>query len=203
MKDLVIIGVGGFGREAYYLAKEIGNWNIKGYLGNYGDDPHRYKIDLPLLGVIEEYQPSENEVFALGIADPKKKEKFVTILASKGADFVSLIHPLARINETAIIGEGCVIGGRTTVGDCSVIGNYVHLAGSMIGQDVVIGDYSTTTGFTNVPTAKIGKRVFLGSHSVILSNVGDDAYVSAGSVVITKVKPGTRVFGNPAKKMDF
>lgn len=203
MKDLVIVGVGGFGREAYYLAKTIGKWNIKGYLGNYGDDPRKFKIDLPLLGVIEEYQPSKNEVFALGISAPQKKEKFVKILSEKGAEFVSLIHPLARINETAIVGTGCVIGGSTTVGDCTIIGNYVHLAGSMIGQDVEIGDYSTTTGFTNVPTAKIGKRVFLGSHSVILNNVGDDAYVCAGSIVMSKVKAGTKVFGNPAKKMDF
>ena len=201
MKDLVIVGVGGFGREAYYLAKTIGDWNIKGYIGNHGDDPRRFRIDLPLLGIIEDYVPSANEVFALGVSDPKKKEKFVSILSGKGADFVSLIHPLARINETASIGKGCVIGGSTTVGDCSSIGDYVHLAGSMIGQDVVIGDYSTTTGFTNIPTAIIGKRVFLGSHSVILNNVGDDAYVCAGSVVISKVKAGTRVFGNPAKRM--
>lgn len=203
MKDLVIVGVGGFGREAYYMAKLIGKWKIKGYLGNFGDDPHRFKIDLPLLGVIEDYIPKDNEVFVIGVADPKKKEKFITILKSKGAEFVSLIHPLARINETATIGEGCVIGGSTSVGDCSHIGNYVHLAGSMIGQDVEIGDFSTTTGFTNVPTAKIGKRVFLGSHSVILNNVGDDAYVCAGSIVMSKVKAGTKVFGNPAKRMDF
>jgi len=33
--------------------------------------------------------------------------------------------------------------------------------------------------------------------------VGDDAFVCAGSVVFTKVKPGIKVMGNPAKKMEF
>ena len=33
--------------------------------------------------------------------------------------------------------------------------------------------------------------------------VGDDAYICAGSIVFSKVKAGTKVFGNPAKRMDF
>ena len=201
MKDLVIVGVGGFGREAYYFAKQLGTWNIKGFIGNKGDDPKKYQINLPFLGVIEDYCPNENEVFVMGISNPQKKEKFANVLIEKGAQFVSLIHPQAKINETVTLGIGCVVGGRSSIGDLSKIGNFVHIAGSMIGQDVVIGDYSTTTGFTNVPSAKIGKRVFLGSHSVILKDVEDDAYVCAGSIVFSKVKAGTKVFGNPAKRM--
>jgi acetyltransferase-like isoleucine patch superfamily enzyme len=33
--------------------------------------------------------------------------------------------------------------------------------------------------------------------------IGDGAYIGIGSVVISNIKAGTRVFGNPAKKMDF
>ena len=32
MKDLIIVGAGGFGREAYYTAKTIGTWNIKVFI---------------------------------------------------------------------------------------------------------------------------------------------------------------------------
>jgi len=32
MKDLIIVGAGGFGREAYYLAKSLGKWRIKGFI---------------------------------------------------------------------------------------------------------------------------------------------------------------------------
>lgn len=203
MKDLIIVGVGGFGREVYYLAKSLGKWNIKGFLGNVGDDPRKFDIDLPLLGIIEDYSPQGNEVFAMGIANPFKKEKFASILKSNGANFETLIAPTAYVNPTTVLGEGCIIGGRAWIGDCNKIGNFVNIAGSSIGQDVEIGDYSTTTAHTNVPSGKIGKRVFIGSMAVILSNVGDDAYVCAGSIVLTKVRPGTKVFGNPAKKMDF
>lgn len=204
MKDLVIVGIGGFGREAYYLAKSLNQWNIKGFLGNQGDDPMHYKINLPMLGVIEDYNPQENEVFAMGVASPSKKEKFATILKSKGAQFVSLISPRAYVNEDATIGEGVIVT-LGSIGAGTVIGDFVHVAGSMIGQDAEIGCYSTTTGFANLTNSFIGKRVFVGSHAVILNNlkVGDDAYICAGSIVFNNVKPGVKVMGNPARRFEL
>jgi len=109
------------------------------------------------------------------------------------------------IYETAEIGEGCVIGGMSNIGDCAEIGSFVNVAGSIVGQDSVIGDFSTTTAFVNIASASIGKRVFIGSQAVILhgKKVGDDAFVCAGSIVVSNVKSGSKVFGNPAKKMGF
>lgn len=208
MKDLVIVGIGGFGREAYYLAKAINKhnptWNIKGFIGNVGDDPKQFKIDLPMLGIIEDYVPQENEVFAMGISAPKTKEKLTQLLKSKGAVFATLIGPTAYVSENVELGEGVVFTSGS-IGACSKIGNFVHIAGSMIGQDAVIGDYSTTTGFANLTNAIIGKRVFIGSHAVILNKkkIGDDAYVCAGSIVFNNVKPGVKVMGNPARKFEI
>jgi len=209
MKDLIIAGAGGFGREAYSLAKRINaitpQWNIKGFINDIPNALDGIKIDAKIIGTIKDWQPSENEVFVVGISSPAGKEKVANILREKGAKFVSLIHPNASIGEYVEIGEGCVIGGRSTIGSCVKIGNFVHIAGSMIGLDSVIGDYSTTTGFTNIATAYLGKRVFVGSHAVVLNNkkVGDDAYICAGSIVFTNVKAGTKVFGCPAKRIEF
>ena len=51
----------------------------------------------------------------------------------------------------------------------------------------------------------ISQGAFLGTNSVILPHtvVEDNAYVGAGSIVLRRVKAGTRVFGNPAREMDF
>ena len=201
--DLIIVCAGGFGREVYYMAKSIGKWNIKGFID---DNPHALdgvNITLPIIGTIKDWEPGNNEVFALGISTPKTKETIVSIMKAKGAKFETLIAPHSRIIETATIGEGCIISG--SIGDCVKIGNFVNIMGSMIGQDSIIDDYSTTTGYTNIASAYIGKRVFVGSHAVVLNNrrVGDDAFVCAGSIVFSNVKPGIKVFGNPAKKLDF
>ncbi len=203
MNDLIIVCAGGFGREVYYMAKSIGKWNIKGFIDDNLHALDGVNIALPIIGTIKDWQPSKNEVFALGVSNPKTKETIVGLMKAKGAKFETLIAPHSRIIETTTIGEGCIISG--SIGDCVKIGNFVNVMGSMIGQDSTIDDFSTTTGFTNIASAYIGKRVFLGSHSVILNGkkVGDDAFVCAGSIVLSNVKAGTKVFGNPAKKMEF
>ena len=203
MKDLIIVCAGGFGREVYYMAKAVGKWNIKGFIDDNLHALDGVNIALPIIGSIKDWVPSENEVFALGVSNPKTKETIVDIMKTKGARFETIITPYARVIETAEIGEGCIISG--TVGDCAKIGNFVNIMGSMIGQDSTIDDFSTTTGFTNIASAHLGKRVFVGSHAVVLNNltVGDDAYVCAGSIVLTKVKAGTKVFGCPAKKFNL
>ncbi len=203
MKDLIIVCAGGFGREVYYMAKSIGKWNIKGFIDDNLKALEGVSIALPIIGTIEDWEPAENEVFALGVSTPKTKEAIVQKMKAKGARFETLIAPHSRIIETTTIGEGCIISG--SVGDCVKIGNFVNVMGSMIGQDSEIGDFSTKTGFTNIASAKLGRRVFVGSHAVILNGkkVGDDAFVCAGSICFSNVKAGTKVFGNPAKKMDF
>lgn len=204
VKDIIIVGAGGFGREAYYLIKKINKWNIKGFIDDKQVDLTQYKIyDAPWLGTIKDWMPTDSEVYAMGISSPKVKEIVSKIMKEKGAKFETLIAPTAYVNETTELGEGCIIGGRAWVGDCNKIGNFVNIAGSSIGQDTIIDDYTTTTAHTNVPTGKIGKRVFIGSMAVILANVGDDAFICAGSIVISNVKANTKVFGNPAKKIDF
>jgi len=207
MKDLIIVGAGGFGREALYLAIEINKvrpiWNILGFIDDNLNALDDIKCDYKIIGKITDWQPKETEVFAMGVAAPRTKEILSNLLISRGAEFVSLIHPKATVQPFTKIGIGCVIGGRSTIGDNTTIGDFVHIAGSMVGQDSVIGDFSTTTGFANIASAKIGKRVFVGSHAVILNHlsVGDDAFISAGSIVFTKIKSGTKVFGYPAKKI--
>ena len=205
MKDLIIVGAGGFGREAYYTAKTIGNWNIKGFIDDDVNALSGVQCECKIIGTIKDWKISDNEDYVIGIASPKAKEIVTTMLKEKGANFVTLIHPRAIIYETAEIGEGCVIGGMSNVGDCAKVGNFVHVAGSIIGQDSIVDDFSTTTAFVNIASARIGKRVFVGSHAVILNGkkIGDDAFVCAGSIVLSNVKPGTKVMGYPAKKIDF
>lgn len=208
MKDIIIVGAGGFGREVYYIIKGLNKdnprWRVKGFITDVPTDLKAKGINEPILGSIKDWVPSENEVFAMGISSPQGKEKVATLLKSRGAKFETLVCRRSFVCETARIGEGCVIGGAS-VGDCAHIGDFVNIAGSMVGQDAEIGDFSTTTGYANITNAKLGRRVFVGSHAVILNgrSVGDDVFVCAGSIVFNNLKPGVKVIGNPAKKLDF
>ena len=208
MKDLIVVGAGGFGRETIYVAERINEnnpqWNIKGFIDDNLSALDNVTCDYPIIGRIQDWMPAENEVFALGISSPLLKEKLSSALKERGAKFETLIAPKAFINKHVTIGEGCVVLGGS-IGDCVKIGNFVHVTSSIIGQDSEIGDYCTTTAFANIVSAKLGKRVFVGSHAVVMNNrkIGDDAFICAGSIVFSHVKANTKVFGNPAKKVTF
>lgn len=206
MKELIILGAGSVGRERLDAIKKVNKikkrWNIKGFLSDDPDVLNEVECDYPIIGTIVDYIPNENDIFVCGIAQPKGKEKVVSIMKNKGAKFETIIHPVSNVGDFVTLGEGCYIFG--TISPNAKLGNFVSVMGSMIGK-AVIGDYSTTTGFANPTNAKLGKSVFVGSHAVILNDlvVGDDAYIGAGSVVVKNVKPGTKVFGNPARRIDF
>lgn len=206
MKKIIIVGAGGFGREAYYLIKDINKqcptWEIKGFIDDNISSLEGKHIAIPIISTIVDYIPEEEDWFVMGIASPKGKEKVATILKERGARFATLIHPTACVNEAVEMGEGCVVTGGS-IGDCSRLGGFVHVAGSMIGQDVMIGDYSTITGYVNVPSGILGKRVFIGSHSVVLNDLADDVEVVTGSIVFHKVRTGCKVMGYPAKKIEL
>ena len=214
MQDVIIVCAGGFGREVYTLIKDINQtartnkleepYNVLGFLS---DDPHALdgiNIDKKIIGPIQEWTPGTSEVYALGISTPKHKETLSNLLKSKGARFISLVSPRLYIPETVEIGEGSIITSYN-MGECVKIGKFVNCAGTMIGNDAVIGDYSTTTGFANITNAILCKRVFVGSHAVIMNKlkIGDDAFICVGSVVFGNVKAGAKVFGCPAKKVDW
>ncbi len=209
MKDIIIVGAGGFGREALYLIKEINKvkqkWIIKGFIDDNLEALKGVKCDYEVIGRIRDWQPKDNEVFAIGIASPKTKEAVSTLLKKRNAIFETLISPFAQVCDYVEFGEGCVVTNGSMIGDCVKIGSFVNIASAMIGQDSLIDDFSTVTGYVNVASAYIGKRVFIGSHSVILHGrkIGDDAFICAGSVVFNHIKPLTKVFGNPAKKANF
>ncbi|MEG2623281.1 MAG: acetyltransferase [Clostridia bacterium] len=210
MKDLVIIGASGFGRELLQWVKDINTvkltWNIKGFIDDNLRALDGYECDYSVIGNIADRQPNDNEEYAIAIAEPHIKEKIVTALRLKGAHFARIIHPRATICDFCSYGEGIVVYPSAGIGPNCVVGDFVSLLSSGLGHDAVVEDYATISSYCGISGhVHIGKRAFLASHAVIppSKSVGDDAYVGAGSVVIRNVPNGKRVFGNPAKIIDI
>lgn len=208
MKDIIIVGAGHLGIDVYGLLCSINNssrkWNIKGFISDIPLDITRFSLPVGIIGSIVNWQPSSNEVFAMAIGSPLGKEQVAEKLKARGAMFETLISPNASVARTALIGEGVVVFAGSQIAPCATIGKFACIGNSIIGMDATIGDYSNTAALVNVyQDVSVGKRCQLWSHSVILNKVGDDAVVGAGSVVISKVRSGTKVFGNPAKRLEF
>ena len=210
MKDLIILGASGFGREVLQWVKDINKkekqWNVLGFLDDNLKALDGYECDCRVIGRIQDWNPKVNENFVIAIANPSIKEHIVNEMEAKGAKFVSIIHPTALIGEFNEIGRGTVIYPYAKITVNTKIGDFVSLLGSNIGHDAVVGDFTTICGQCGINGhVSIGNSVFIGSHVVIApgKKVNDNAYIGNGSVVITNIRQGYKVFGNPAKRLNF
>lgn len=113
MKDLIIVGGGGFGRELLQWCKDVNDiehkWNIKGFIDDNESALSDYDCDYGIIGTIKDWQPSEDEEFVIALGFPAVKQKVIQSLSKRGAAIVSLIHPDAHIGGFCKIGKGCII----------------------------------------------------------------------------------------------
>ena len=210
MKDIIIVGASGFGRELVQWIEDINKnkleWNILGFLDDNLEALSDVKSDYKIIGSIKEYKPKDDQYLACALAFPSVKKQIITMLKERGAKFATIIHPTALINKYSEIGEGVIITPRSNVNANAKIGNFVSILGSGVGHDAIIGDFSTLSGRCSINGhVQIGKMVYVACGVSIAPSkkIGDNATIGIGSVVVSNVKSGVTVFGNPAKKIDL
>ncbi len=210
MNDLIIVGASGLGREIADWIEDINEvtptWNLLGYLDDNLDALNGYPSDYKVIGKISEWEPKPNQWFVCGLAFPDVKRHCVELLKSKGAHFATIIHPTAIISKFSEIGEGTVITQRSGLNTNTKVGKFVTLLESRMGHDSSIGDFSTLSGDCNINGhVSIGEDVYVSCGVSIAPSkkIGDGVKIGIGSIVISNVKPGVTVFGNPAKKMEI
>lgn len=207
MKNLIIIGAGGMGRQLYSFASKCMGYNteftIKGFLDDNLDSLKGHKGYPSVLGTIDNYVIKDDDLFAISIGDVQSKRQCIEKIIDKGGKFISLIHKTATVYDNVKMGSGCIVESNAVIGVEAKIGNYVLIQDcAIIGHDVTIGDWSRIDcGVTCVGGVKVGNEVCVHTGAVISHNVelGDKCTVGALSFVIKKVKPGVTVFGNPAR----
>lgn len=210
MKHLVIIGAGGMGRTVYSNALESVGYgevfDIKGFIDDDLSALDNYPNYPPLLGTIKEYQPDTDDVFVSSIGGASRRPCMEEIIA-RGGEFIELIHQTARIYTNAKLGKGNFIGAFTVIGNDAVVGDYNMIQSyTVIGHDAHIGSWNRIdTHVTCVGGIVIEDDVNIHTSAVISHGVtvGSGAHVGALSFVIRKVKAGTTVMGNPAKKLEM
>jgi sugar O-acyltransferase (sialic acid O-acetyltransferase NeuD family) len=204
----VIIGAGVFALEVLSwiedVSEESRGYTFKGFLD---DDVVSNRESENYLGSINEYEVQDNDVFVCSIASPKARLSICERLEARGAQFVTFVHPTARIDKRSNIGIGTVAGPFVYVGPGTTIGkhNLLNVQAS-IGHQVVMGDGCTLSSHTDITgMVQLGRGVYVGSHASILQKVkvGDFSTVGAGSVALRGVKEGSTVFGLPAKRISL
>lgn len=209
MEKLIIVGAGGFGRELLMTVKEINKvkekWNVLGFIDGNPNALNGIECDCEVIGNIEDWQPEEEEWYAMAIAKTDVKKRIAKQLKERGARFAQIVHPTARIGSPTNVGEGLVLFSYADISVNCEIGDFVFMNSfSQVGHDAVIGDYATL--FPNCAIAGggiLGEGVTIGTAASTYPNIRIGSYATVGmnSAVIRNVKENSTVMGVPAKKI--
>ena len=216
MKDLIIIGASGFGREVAWLVERINKaaeasgeheWNLLGFIDDNPELEGKTVGGYPVLGgaaCVSKY-PDAMCVCAVGAA--KTRKLIVEKPEFKNTRFATLIDPKVEISDRVAIGEGTIICAGTIVTVDISIGRHVIInLDCTIGHDAVLDDYVTLYPSVNVSGAThLSTCVELGTGAQIIQgkSVGEYAIVGAGAVIVRDIPAKCTAVGSPAKPIKF
>ena len=209
LKDIVIIGAGGVGRETALIIEDINNinkeWNLIGFVDD-NDNIQNTKInDYDVVGKLDYLLNYKKEVYVVcAIANYNVKKSIVNKLKSnKNIKFATLIHPSTVLNRTVGVGEGCIIYPNVIATTNINIGNHVIISPKAgIGHDTVVKDYCNLLWNVNISGNVVLKEgVLVGSGATVIQGleVGEGAILGAGAIVIRDIPMNKVAVGNPTR----
>ena len=209
MKDIVIIGAGGVGRETAWIIEQINmrnpTWNIIGFVDDneeiWDSQINGYKV----IGNLSWLNALENKPYVIiAIANYKVKKSIVNKLGDR-FQFATIIHPDVYLNRTVEIGDGCIVYPGVIMTTNIRIGNHVIVSPKCgIGHDSVIKDYVSLLWNVNISGFDvIEEGVLVGSGATIIQgkNVDKGAVVGAGAVIIRDIEKNSTNIGVPSFKI--
>lgn len=211
MAELVVVGVGGFGREALSVALAAQRAGTLPFdsLAAVDDHPSRENLDrvarmgVPFLGSTDAIQGDHHRHFIVGVGSPSTRAQIAAALEARGLQPATVVHPTAVVDSTSHIGPGSVVCGGVQVSVNVRLGRHTHLnPASVVGHDATLGDFvSVNPNATISGDVIVGPRTLIGAAAVVLQglSVGADAIVGAAACVVRSVSDGVTVKGVPAR----
>lgn len=197
---LVIIGAGGFGREAAWTAEAAG-FEVVGVCD---DDPGAAPrcAGRLFLGTIEDairdgrLQVSDTFFFVAIGKNAVRRALFGRAVAC-GLKPVAVVSPNAVIapgvpmGEGSYAGTGCVISVGARIGRGVIVNNLAS-----VGHDVTVGDFAQICpGAAISGGCTIGEEALLGTHATVipLKRIGAGATLGAGALALRDIADGESI----------
>ena len=203
---LLIVGSGGFGREAAQAAADGGfSGPVLGFLD---DDPAlagREVAGHRVLGPVADLHeyPHAKVLVATGRPDAYTSRAAIVDRLDLPADrFATVVHPAAHLAGDTRVGPGCVIlAGVVCTAGVRIGAHVAVMPHVVLTHDVQVADFATlASGVALAGGVQVGEGAYLGAATSVRQEltIGEWALTGMGSLVLTDVPAHRMWFGSPA-----
>lgn len=204
MKDLIIVGAGGYAKSVLDSVDYM-NFRMIGFIDDIkpvGAGHQGY----PVLGnTVECIQNPAEKVYFVAIGNNAKRKKWFNILKAHNLSLINVIDKSAIVSSHSTIGEGSFIGKLAIVNHGASVGNNCIVnTRALLEHGCKVGNHvNVSTNCTLNGDVVCEEGSFVGSGVVCNGQITIGAWglVGSGAVVIRDVKPYTTVVGCPAKEI--
>lgn len=214
MKDLFLIGAGGFSTEILHMVEIIQKENKQWHKIFFIDDNpkiHSTEIrGIKVLGGLDVVETIDYEIdVVISINNVVIREVIIHKLQENlKINFPNLISPYAILDSDYLnIGVGNIIMPFVILSTHLEIGNFnIFNSYAGIGHDCKIGDINSFGPRVAVSgNVEIGRMNDFGVNSTILQNkkIGNNNYIWMNTSIMRNIKNDGKYFGIPAKKIEL
>jgi sugar O-acyltransferase (sialic acid O-acetyltransferase NeuD family) len=214
MTPLLIVGAGGFAREAAQAVLAAGSHGSHGshtLLGHLDDDPalHGREVDgVPVLGPPELVHDLTESQVVVCVGSPRayaSRARLVRRLDLPESRYATVLHPSAAVSASSTVGAGSVLLAHCVLTAAVRLGRHTAvMPHTVLTHDDVVGEYATlASGVRLGGGVRIGRGAYLGAGVLVreYTTIGDWSLVGTGGAVLGDVPPGEVWVGSPARRL--
>ena len=211
MKDLIIIGAGGFGREVQWLIERINEnkkeWNLLGYIDDNmdcGTSINGYSV-LGGLEYLSNFNDHKGNIVCAVGNSIIRRNLMNRIEMTYNIETPNIIDPSVKLSKHVKLGKGNIVCADSILTVDIDIKDYCILnLDCTVGHDCIFDSFVTVYPSVNISgNVNIGKCVELGTGSHIIQGIDicDNVVVGAGATVIRNIDEKGTYVGSPVKKV--
>ncbi|MFE9257675.1 acetyltransferase [Streptomyces sp. NPDC006879] len=218
LRDLVIVGAGGFARETAQAVRDANaedvahgrtpRWRLAGHLD---DAPRLHGRDVygvPVLGGSDLVGDLPEARVVVCVGSPRDyavRARLVRRLGLPEHRFATVVHPTASVSRSSVLGAGTVLLAHCVLTAAVRVGSHVAvMPQAVLTHDDVVEDFATiASGVRLGGGVRVERGAYVGAGALVreYTTVGGWSLTGMGSTVLADVPPGEVWAGSPARRL--